>query len=416
MDIRLKNKLIHSFRFELIKYSLLSLIYSIGTVAGIYAILYGIYHLVKGLSEGQLIPQEEINYGILNSIQEAPYNQIYGATRQIPSKLIKDSSSIGIPQLIFLILFTILLIAILFIVYFLFLTKGVINYLEEIARGVNHISSGDFDTRISIRQDDEFSLIASKINKMADDVKRIIENERRGEYMKNDLITSVAHDLRTPLTSIIGYLDLVSNKHDLDQETIRRYISIAYNKSIRLQKLIDDLFAYTKFNSGEVTMYKGEIDMVKFLEQLIDEFFPSFQDAGLEYSFATSHEHALIHGDGDLLMRAFANLIGNAVKYGKDGKSIKIILTKQIDYIIIEMINYGELIPEADLENIFERFYRVESSRSRETGGTGLGLAIANNIIKMHGGNISVKSDISGTVFKVSLPHQVPKESCEKGD
>lgn len=416
MDIRLKNKLIHGFRFELIKYSLFSLIYAIGTVSGFYFLLYGIYHLLENISSKQQLSQENMHYGVLNSIQNIPYNQTYDVTRSLTGEFGRKIIPMETPQLVFLILFTIILVIMLFIVYFLILIKPIVNYLEEIALGVNNISSGNFDTRISIRKEDEFSLIASRINKMADDVKKIMENERRDEYMKNDLITSVAHDLRTPLTSIIGYLDLVSNKQDLDEDMIRRYVSIAYNKSIHLQKLIEDLFAYTKFKSGEVMIYPSEIDLVKFLEQLIDEFFPSFQEAGLEYTFMTSQEQVVFLGDGDLLMRAFANLISNAIKYGKDGKSIKIYLSKTIDSIVIELVNYGELIPEGDLENIFERFYRVESSRSSETGGTGLGLAIAKNIIKMHGGDISVRSDFNGTVFRVSLPNQIPKENFEKGE
>ena len=238
-----------------------------------------------------------------------------------------------------------------------------------------------------------------------------IYEQTKDETIKNNLITSVAHDLRTPLTSIIGYLDLVSSGNHLDEEMKKKYINIAYSKSKRLEKLIEDLFAYTKFSTGEVTVHFHEMDLVKFMEQLVDEFYPSFQEAGLCHEFTSSHNEAIIEADGDLLSRAIANLISNGVKYGKDGKSIKIELTKYIEYVTITITNYGELIPKEDLDNIFERFYRVETSRSSETGGSGLGLAIAKNIIKIHGGTITAKSDFTGTVFEVTLLNQVPKKS-----
>jgi signal transduction histidine kinase len=246
---------------------------------------------------------------------------------------------------------------------------------------------------------------------MADDIKEIMENERRSEYAKNELITSVAHDLRTPLTSIIGYLDLVSSK-ELTQDTQMKYIGIAYNKSKRLEKLIEDLFTYTKFNFGEVKPTYTEVDIVKLLNQLVDEFYPSFAECRLEYKFTTTNPSAVIKADGDLLARAFANLISNAIKYGRDGKNILIDLSKVDIGVIITITNFGDIIPKEDLERIFQRFYRVESSRSSETGGSGLGLAIAQSIIEMHGGVISAKSDSEGTVFTVMLRNEPNKLNC----
>ena len=217
------------------------------------------------------------------------------------------------------------------------------------------------------------------------------------------MITSVAHDLRTPLTSIIGYLDLVSKNENLTEAGTKRYIEIAYNKSKRLEKLIEDLFAYTKFSYGQVVMEQSEIDMIKFINQLVDEFYPSFQESELDYDFTANTTSAFVIADGNLLARAFANLISNAIKYGKDGKSVNLKLIKETDKIIVSVINYGKVIPEKDLENVFHRFYRVEGSRSSETGGSGLGLAIAKSIIELHGGTVAVRSDFEGTIFDVVL-------------
>lgn len=292
---------------------------------------------------------------------------------------------------------------ILFIFYFLLLTRKFSVYLGEILVGINAVSNGDFNTRIEIKNDDEFALIARRLNKMTDDLRMLMENERKNEHMKNDLITSVAHDLRTPLTSIIGYLDLARYDKNLTDQTKEKYITIAYDKSKRLEKLIEDLFNYTKFSSGDVAMTLYEIDIVKLMEQMVDEFYPSFQENHLDYEFSTSDPSIIVMADGDLLARAFANLIGNAVKYGKDGKNIRIKLVKNIDSVSISIINYGEVIPEKDIENIFTRFFRVENSRSRETGGSGLGLAIAKSIILMHDGTIKASSNLEGTIFEVIL-------------
>jgi signal transduction histidine kinase len=143
--------------------------------------------------------------------------------------------------------------------------------------------------------------------------------------------------------------------------------------------------------------------MVKLINQLLDEFYPSFTENQLEYEFKTSHFSAVIKADGDLLARAFANLISNAIKYGKAGKSILLDLNKYENGVVVSITNYGEIIPKKDLELIFRRFYRVESSRSSETGGSGLGLAIAHSIVEMHGGTIKAESETTGTVFTVIL-------------
>lgn len=294
---------------------------------------------------------------------------------------------------------------IIFIIFFLLLTKKFINYIREISEGINQISHGNLDNKIAIKNEDEFAFLADKLNQMADNIKEIMENERRMEYAKNELITSVAHDLRTPLTSIIGYLDLVSSK-ELDQETQRKYISIAYNKSKRLENLIEDLFTYTNFNFGEVKAQYTEVDMVKLVNQLADEFYPSFAEYHLDYEFISDNTSAIIKADGNLLARAFANLISNAIKYGKDGKNIKINLYKKEKGITITIKNYGVVISPEDLDRIFTRFYRVESSRSRETGGSGLGLAIAQSIVEIHGGIIYAKSDSESTIFTVELSNE----------
>lgn len=408
MDIKLKNSIFKSFRFEIVLYSLLSLIYTILTEAALFFGIYLIYNIIHndGARE-KVLNSEAIRNGTANSL---PY-----VNQQIPgykaaaenSRQAMDSINDMVPVLVTLAL---TIGVILFTVYFLLLTKKFIVYLERISWGIQEISAGNFKTKINIDSEDEFTLIADKINKMAADVNQIFEDNRKNEYAKNELITSVAHDLRTPLTSIIGYLDLVSTGKNIDDEVKQKYVEVAYSKSKRLEKLIEDLFAYTNVSFGEVAMDYTEVDMVKFMNQLVDEFYPSFQDSGLEYEFTTNVNSAIVMADGNQLSRAIANLISNAIKYGKDGKRIKIKLWKENGKVMVDIINYGRLIPEEDIENIFKRFYRVESSRSSETGGTGLGLAIAKSIIEMHGGTIYARSNFDGTVFEVTLDEKIQKE------
>lgn len=357
----MRNNIFRSFRFEIVLYSLLSLFYTLLTIA---VVNVGIYIIFQG------------------NIQK-----LSGASTVIVTII---SIICGI---------------IMFISFFLMLTRKFINYIREISEGINQISQGNLDNRIKIKNEDEFAFLADKLNQMADNIKEIMDNERRIENAKNELITSIAHDLRTPLTSIIGYLDLVSSK-ELLNDIQRKYISIAYNKSKRLEKLIDDLFTYTKFNFGEVKAIYTEVDMVKLINQLVDEFYPSFAEYCLDYDFIADSTSAIIKADGNLLARAFANLISNAITYGKDGKNILIKLFKREKGIMIAITNYGMIIPGEDLERIFTRFYRVETSRSRETGGSGLGLAIAQSIIEMHGGIIYARSDEEGTVFTVELRNE----------
>ncbi|SHO47149.1 sensor histidine kinase [Anaerocolumna xylanovorans] len=397
----MKNSIFKSFRFEIVLYSLLSLVYALLTEAVIVFGIYIIYHVANGNSDRVLGEIPQVNgSGIVHN--NSLYNQLPaegsfrprlegGPTRGMIGMVIVIALVFGI---------------VLFMAYFLLLSRKFAIYIERIAGGITAISSGNFDTRITIDNDDEFALIADKINQMGGDIRRIIENERKSESTKNQLITSVAHDLRTPLTSIIGYLDLVRGKNAISSDVKKHYVEIAYTKSKRLEKLIEDLFAYTKFSSGEVALECSDIDVVKFIEQLADEFYPSFQENDLQYEFTTNTSSVFVFGDGNLLARAFANLIDNAIKYGRDGKSIQIDILADKTLINISVVNYGKLIPEKDLEAIFERFYRLEESRSNETGGTGLGLAIAKNIIEMHGGSIKARSDYNGTVFLVSLPKQ----------
>lgn len=394
-----------SFRFEVVLYSILSLLYTIATEAVLYCFVYYARLMVKGLmqartdqvSMGQAL--ENIwNMPIQNNTSFLDGSSSTGLTHSLTSVLTLNKNYLVVTLIIGL-----LLGMFLFIIYFLLLTRRLSNYLYEISDGIKVIAAGNFESRIRVKNEDEFAVIAASVNKMAANIHEMMENERKSEKMKHELITSVAHDLRTPLTSILGYLDLASSEH-VSPENKEHYLKIAYDKSRRLKSLIEDLFSYTKFSSGEVTVNREEIDLVKLMEQMIDEFYPSFQEADITYEFQCQVKKAKVNVDGSLLARAIANLMSNAVKYGKGGKRITIVLEKHRECYKVAVINYGAMIPEADLPYVFDKFYRVESSRSMDTGGTGLGLAIAKKILLLHEGDLTVESDEEQTAFTMVLP------------
>lgn len=297
----------------------------------------------------------------------------------------------------------VLLGAVLVILYFMLLTRKFSRDLMDITAGIQEISLGNFEYKIPIRNDSEFGAVAEKLNEMSDSVYLFLCDEQQNEDVKNELITSVAHDIRTPLTSIIGYLYLIVFRTDLQPEIKERYLKIAYDKSKRLEQLTEDLFSYTKYSTDEVKMHYEKIDLVKFMEQMADEFYPSFKEAQLEYDFQCEVPEAIIWADGNTLARAIGNLVSNAIKYGRDGKYINITLKQEGAYAVVSVLNYGAVIPKEALKHIFERFYRVENSRAETTGGSGLGLAIAKRIVELHNGTIEARSDLEGTVFEVKL-------------
>ena len=283
----------------------------------------------------------------------------------------------------------------LFTAIFYLLQRRSFSYIQKLSDAMREIAEGNLNTYVQVEDDNEFSDMASNLNYMIKELNALMERERESERTKNDL--------RTPLTSIIGYLELISKSKNLTEETRVNYTEVAYTKAKKLQKLIEDLFGFTKLNYGKIALNLSKVDLVKLLTQLMDEFYPSFSNNNLAYSLKSNVNTVIITADPNLLARLFENLIGNAIKYGADGKEINVKIAAFASVVKVSVINYGKVIPEDEIGFIFEKFYRLEQSRSSKTGGTGLGLAIAKNIVELHGGTIEVKSDLEGTHFIVGL-------------
>lgn len=332
---------------------------------------------------------------ITNLSMVVKYMQQKGQISALSQLILEQHTAVVILYVLFGIL--------IFSVTFMLLEEPGIRYMGRISDAVESISQGNLGTEVDVTGDDEFSAMAANLNKMASDIRTLMDKEREAERTKNELITNVAHDLRTPLTSIIGYLELLAGNTKVPAEMEHKYIEIAYSKARRLEKLIEDLFGFTKLNYGKIAMHVGQLDIVKLLSQLLEEAYPNFVEKNLSYDLQSNVPAKTISADGNLLARLFDNLIGNAIKYGADGKRVLVKIHAEDDTVTVSVTNYGYVIPADELPLLFNKFYRVEQSRSTTTGGTGLGLAIAKEIVDMHGGTISVSSDLNGTVFTVKL-------------
>lgn len=291
----------------------------------------------------------------------------------------------------------------LFILYFFLLTQKLFRYIEEISTTLQKAAHENFDIKIPVRSADELGDLAENINQMTLRLKDLIEIERNSEKLRTELVTSMSHDLRTPLTSVLGYLGLIVNCQYKDEKGLKHCAEIAFNKAQKLQKLIDELFEFTLLSYGSIKINSTAINLNELLEQLVEEFFPVFQYSNIECRLSLCKSRIIVAADGDMLARVFDNLIANAIRYSHDSKYMDVELTKDNFTAVAAITNYGAPIPPDSLPHVFEKFYRVEQSRSEATGGAGLGLAIAKNIIDLHNGSISVSSDKNKTTFEVTL-------------
>jgi len=275
-----------------------------------------------------------------------------------------------------------------FILLFYFATQQKMKYIEELASGLLEISKGNLDHRIVGKSDDELGSLANNINFMAEELKNKIEEERRAEVLKNELITNVSHDLRTPLTSIMGYLNLLKDRKYETVDEAKQYLDIAYGKSEKLKVLIEDLFEYTKVTNQGIKLSLEKVYLNELIDQLTEELVPILEEKQLVFKKEFSKEKAIVFADTDKMVRIFENLLTNAIRYSKEQAEILIKTTVGEKHITVCIENKGEPISREDLDRIFDRFFKVEKSRTSNSAGSGLGLAISKNLITLHGGRI----------------------------
>ena len=291
-------------------------------------------------------------------------------------------------------------IVLIFLLLLVFLFRWLTRYFREINQGIDCLLS---DREEQIRLSQEMQPFEIKLNTVQNILIQREQAARAAEQRKNELVMYLAHDIRTPLTSIIGYLRLLEQIPDLPDEEKEKYVHISLEKTYRLEKMINEFFEITCYNTQQITIASKAIDLYYLLAQVIDEHLPLFTEHGNYITFHAA-ESLEVCGDPERLARVFNNLLKNAVAYSSKGTEITVNAEETPEHIVVTVSNHGKTIPDDKLETLFEKFYRLDESRTSNTGGTGVGLAIAKEIVLLHGGTITADSKNGLTAFTVTLP------------
>lgn len=286
------------------------------------------------------------------------------------------------------------------IIIFLFYWRKTFAYMDTIVEASKLLVVSNDEL---IRLPPELKQVEDRMNHIKQDSIRNVRLAKEAEQRKNDLIVYLAHDLKTPLTSVIGYLTLLRDEKQISEELRDKYTDIALEKAERLEELINEFFDITRFNLSQMTLELSRVNLTRMLEQLTYEAKPLLAEKNLQYTLQ-AEPNIEIKCDVNKMERVFDNLLRNAVNYSYENSTIEIDVSKNQDGINICFRNQGDTIPEDMLDRIFEQFYRIDTSRSSKTGGAGLGLAIAKHIIGLHNGTITASSRDEIIEFKVFLP------------
>lgn len=295
----------------------------------------------------------------------------------------------------------------LFSIFFYVSLGQMVRYFRQVESGIDNIAS---DKEESIQMITELKPIETKLSEIKQTLKKREQEAWEAEKKKNDLVVFLAHDLKTPLTSVVAYLTMLDSYKDMPEEERERYTHIALEKSMRLGELINEFFEITKFGLQDIVLEPVELNLSMMLEQVADEIYGVLQEKNLSCEIE-AEENLIISGDPDKLARVFDNILRNAVSYCYPNTRIRIEARKVGNSNQIIFSNKGKKIAEEKLEIIFEKFYRLDESRHSQTGGAGLGLAIAKEIVELHGGSIKAESNEEETSFIVTLPDK--KEGIE---
>lgn len=286
------------------------------------------------------------------------------------------------------------------LIYFGSAKKKARQIMHQISDAMRQVLESDQTLPTLPKGYEEFKFQLMQLKEMEQHSRQLALSEMQ---RKNDLITYLAHDLKTPLASVIGYLCLLNEAPDMPEKQKEKYTDVALQKAYRLEVLINEFFDITRFNLQSLVLNKSKVNLSLMLRQMADEFYPMLVPKGRK---ATVHvpEDLTLTGDADKLARVFNNILKNAIAYSFENSIIDISAIQRNNNIVITFTDHGEPIPPQKLDTIFEKFYRLDSSRSSNTGGAGLGLAIAKEIVTAHNGTITAESNSDRTVFTVKLP------------
>ena len=296
-------------------------------------------------------------------------------------------------------LIVILTIIICAIILLRFLIKWFTGYFDELAAGLDTVIDGS-DSVVSMSA--EMGFLEQKLVTLRQTLEKQKYDAQIEEQRKSDLVMYLAHDLKTPLTSIIGYLSLLNEAPEMPVEQRAKYLRITFEKANRLEKLINEFFEITRYNMNGISLETREVDLHYMLVQMADEFYPYLVASGKRATIRAAQDITIV-GDPDKLARVFNNILKNAIAYGEPDSVIEISADAYEHRVELRFKNAGQ-ISQQKLDQIFEKFYRLDDARSSDTGGAGLGLAIAKEIVTLHGGEIRAECRDNITTFTVSLP------------
>ncbi len=308
-------------------------------------------------------------------------------------------------------------VAVLFLLLFRFSLSWFIRYFNEIDAGLERLIQGD---NKEITMSPEMAPMEQKLNVLRQALEKRELEAKLSEERKNNLVMYLAHDIRTPLTSVIGYLSLLEEAKDMPMEQREKYVHITLEKAGRLEQLINEFFEITRYNIQEIVLEKEKIDLYYMLVQMLEEFYPVLEEKG-NRAVLHSSEDVSVYGDPVKLARVFNNILRNAIAYSYRDTQIDIFVEEIYkegaeigsqqetqgalpEKTVICFQNRGKTIPKEKLSAIFDKFYRMDEARNSDTGGAGLGLAIAKEIVVRHGGRIYAESEREQVAFWVELP------------
>lgn len=299
----------------------------------------------------------------------------------------------------------------LFLIFYNLAIKRILHYLSSVEKAIDDVRE---DNEEPVKLATELQPISDKLTSLKMTLKRKELASIESEQKKNDLVVYLAHDLKTPLTSIIAYLTMLDGQKNMPDEDREKYIHVSLEKATRLGELINEFFEITRFNLQDIVLEKVQLDLSVMLEQLADESYGVLAEKYMTCR-VDADEKLIVDGDPDKLARVFENLLRNAIAYSYSDTEIAIEAHREDSEIVITFTNQGHQIPEQKLKAIFEKFYRVDNARSSQTGGSGLGLSIAKQIVELHGGRIEAASDRYYTTFTVHLPAYLPENLQKRG-
>lgn len=293
-----------------------------------------------------------------------------------------------------------IMIVIIFIIIFFLLIWRRISYISKIKSTVRNITEGNLSNRVPLKYKNELGELAEDINYMASKIEK--EEKNRNEFM-----TNISHDLRTPLTTILGYINMIKNNKYESKYEFNNYVNIMNKKGIYLKNMLDDFFEYSKLSSSDIILEKHKFELNELVRQINEEEEDEFIQKGLKLSINLPQESIYIEADPSLLLRAVNNLLSNAVKYSRKNTVVEFNIRKEtfnnVHYAVLSVSNIPEEpISKNDMKNFFERLYKKDSSRQKE--GSGLGLSIVKNIVKLHGGFVKVYKQDNRLIFNMYHP------------